>query len=368
MLNLETLGEIQQTLAGEKVLTAYIAAEERDPTERSSWRRRLAAGLDTLAGDLDDNERRSFDTARALLETELKPHKGFLPGRGWVAFVTPERVAVCTDVPAPMPDLVRWRDGAVLGPLLRALKQNRPVLTVLIDSRRARVLRYAGGELSEEAAYRADTFIDDLTDVNGSKRGGTRTGMRGETGTDAAERIQREEMERLVRMVADELRPKIDSDTLVLIGGSPGAETTLQKLLQPLADGRIALDTSLHLDMTPAQLKPVVERTASQLSQQGQLALVRDVVDSAGSHGRGMLHAHTIERASRVGQVDTLLLSMNFLRTKEDQAEELITLTLTRGGDVVLVSDEAAELLDHEGAGVGARLRYIPSPAETPVP
>jgi len=368
MLNLETLGEIQQTLADEKVLTAYIAAEERDPTERSSWRRRLAAGLDAVATGLEADERRSFDAARTLLEAELEQHRGFLPGRGWVAFVTPDRVALCTDVPAPMPDLVRWRDGATLGPLLRALKQNRPVLTVLIDSRRARVLRYAGGALSEEAAYRADTFIDDLTDVNGAKRGGTTSGMRGETGTDAAERIQREEMERLVRMVADALRPQIDNDTLVLIGGSPGAETALQKLLQPLAGGRVVLDTSLHLDMTPAQLKPVVERTASALSQESQLALVREVIDSAASHGRGMLHAHTVERASRVGQVDTLLLSTSFLRAKEEQAEELITLTLTRGGDVVLVTDDAAELLDHEGAGVGARLRYTPSPAETAVP
>ncbi|HEU5210812.1 MAG TPA: hypothetical protein VFU06_15560 [Longimicrobiales bacterium] len=364
MLTLEKLGEIQQTLAGGRVLTAYIAAEERDPTERSSWRRRLAVGLDAAAADLDDDERRSFDEARDRLEAELAPHRGFLPGRGWVAFVTPGHVALCAEVPAPMPDLVRWRDGAVLGPLLRALKQNRPVLTVLIDSRRARVLRYVAGELTEETSYRADTWIDDLTDVNSSKRGGTTTGMRGETGSDVAERIQREEMERLVRTVADALRPQIDSDTLVLIGGSPGAETTLHRTLQPLAGERVTLDTSLHVNMTTAQLQPAVERTASALSQQRQLTLVREVIDSAGAHGRGMLHAHTVERACRNGQVATLLISMNYLRTREDLAEELISLALTRGGTVELVGDEAGELLDHEGGGVGARLRYVPSPAE----
>src|SRR5690606_19072343 len=363
MLTLEQLGEIQQTLAGGRVLTAYIAADESDPSDRSSWRRRLNAGLENIEQGLEGDERKAFAAARKLLEAELEPHRGFLPGKGWVAFVTPERVALCTEVPAPMPDLVRWRDGAVLGPLMRALKQKRPVLTVLIDSRRARVLRYVEGELTEATSYRADTCIDDLTDINSAKRGGTRSGMRGEAASDAAERIHRGETERLARPLAGALRPQINTATRLLSGGTPAAETALRKALEPLAGDRMTLDTSLHVNMTPAQLQPVVERTASELSRQRQLARVRYVVENAGGNGRGMLHAHAIERACRNGQVDTLYISTNYLRTKEDQAEDLISLALTRGARVELVGEEAADLLDHEGGGVGARLRFVPSPA-----
>src|SRR5690606_15397377 len=84
----------------------------------------------------------------------------------------------------------------------------------------------------------------------------------------------REETERLVRTVAEALRPQINNDTLLLIGGTPAAETALRKALEPLAGDRMTLDTSLHVNMTPAQLQPVVERTASELSPQRSPACV----------------------------------------------------------------------------------------------
>ncbi len=361
MLSLEKLGELQRTLAEQDVLSAYIAADEHDPTERSSWRRRLDAQLDAIGDALDREARKPFTAARALLDEELDPYQGFLPGRGWVAFVTPESVALCTEVPAPMPDLVRWRRGAVLAPLLRALRQNRPILAVLVDSRRARVLRYVAGRLAEDVSHRADTFIDDLTDRNMSKRAATATGVRGETATDAADRIQRMEMERLVKQVADRVHDAVASDTLVVLGGPTTAVAALQKLLSPDAGERLVVQESLALLMTPAQIQEIVEREASALTQRLQAALVQDVLDRAGPGGRSVLRAHETAKACRMSQVARLLLSTDFITTHGDEAENLIALALAQGGTVELVSGDAAALLDRAGGGVGAQLRFVPA-------
>lgn len=365
MLSLEKLGELQRTLAEQDVLSVYIAADEHDPTERSSWRRRLDAQLDAIEESLDRDVRKPFSAARALLAGELEPYRGFLPGRGWVAFVTPEHVALCAEVPAPMPDLVRWRHGAFVAPYLRALRQNRPILAVIVDSRRARVLRYVAGRLTEDTSHRADTFIDDLTDRNMSKRAATATGVRGETATDTADRIQRMEMERLIKQVADEVHDAVAGETLVVLGGPTTAVAALQKLLSADAGDRLVVQETLNFVMTPAQIQEIVEREASALTQRLHTALVQDVLDRAGPGGRSVLRAHETAKACRMSQVARLLLSTDFITTNGDEAETLIALALAQGGAVELISGDAGALLDRAGGGVGAQLRFVPAKSAT---
>jgi hypothetical protein len=202
----EKYADLRRNLSQQNVLSVYISAEEHDPTQRTTWRMRLKQQLDSVEAGLEGDSREEFRAARRLLDVALQPFTGFLPGRGWSAFVTAEHVWHCGEEPAPMPDVVRWRRGPLLGPVLRGAKQSRDVLVILIDSRRARILKYRGGELDERVDERADAFIDDLTDRNMSKRAATSSGVRGETATDAADRILRVETERLVKQVADDVR------------------------------------------------------------------------------------------------------------------------------------------------------------------
>jgi hypothetical protein len=356
MTMLQDLADLRRQLADMHVLSVYVDAAENDPTERFSWRKRLSAQLDRIDQNFVDKTGESFNSARRHLEEELRTYSGFLPGRGWAAFVTADRVWHVGEVPAPMPDLVRWRRGPVLGPYLRALKQNRPVVLALVDQRRARLLRYHDGTLSEYADYRADGYIDDLTDRNTSKRATAHSGIRGETGTDAADRILRQETDRLVKQVAKDLRP--DGDGFVILAGSTPAVAALQKLIEPAGGERLIVEPALHLAMSIAELQPKVEAAASALTGRLQLARVAAVVDDAGPGGSGAIGSEALADACARGQVERLLVTTAFVTDHEDVAEELIGQTLDHGGVVELVGDEAAALLHSTGDGAAARLRY----------
>lgn len=357
MMPLDELAGLRRELSARNVLSAYIAAEEHDPTERSSWRARLAAGLDTVERGLDPAALTSFAAARRRLETELDGYRGFLPGRGWAAFVTADRLWYCAEVPAPMPDLVRWRRGPVLGPYLRTLKQDRPVIVALIDSRRARLLEYHAGELTETADLRADGFIDDLTDRNTSKRATSHSGVRGETGSDAADRILRQESDRLLKNVANELDPA-GTDALIILGGPTAAVAGLEKLLQPGAGDRLRIASELHLTMSLPEIQRSVESVVTTLTRELQLALATAVLDDVRPGGLGGLGIHETAEACALGQVDRLILTPQFVAEHEEAAEDLIALTLEYGGAVDLLSDDAAALLDARGGGVAAHLRF----------
>ncbi|HEX6135530.1 MAG TPA: hypothetical protein VFZ24_16280 [Longimicrobiales bacterium] len=356
MLALHDLVEMQRKLSDASVLSVYIAAEEHDPTERSSWRMRLTAQLDRQEQELEGDVRDAFRAARRLLENELQPYRGFLPGRGWVAFVTPERVWHCEEVPAPMPDLVRWREGILIGPYLRALKQSRPVMLVLIDRRRARLLRYESGALTELVDHRADEFIDDLTDRNMSKRAAAHSGVRGETATDAAERILRLESERLLRFVVGELN--IAGDVLVVLGGPTRSVAALEKQLEPEAGDRLQVEPALHLTMSAAEIQPLLESAVSRLTQRLQQSAVRQVMDAAGAGGLGTLGIEATAAAAVLGQIDRLLLTTRFVAEDEERAERLIAQALDHAATVELMTDEAGALLEESGGGVGAVLRF----------
>ena len=85
--------------------------------------------------------------------------KRFLPHRGWVAFATADRLWYAQGLPAAMPDLVRWEPGIRVAPYVRALKQERPVMVALVDSRKARLFEHVDGEMRELDGLRADTFV-----------------------------------------------------------------------------------------------------------------------------------------------------------------------------------------------------------------
>jgi hypothetical protein len=358
MERLMSVMELHQMLTGRNVLSVYIAAEEHDPTERSSWRLRLARGLDETERGIDSGERSEFVEARRHLENGLSSYMGFLPGRGWAAFVTADGVRMCTEVPATMPDRVRWRRGPVLGPWLRTSKQQRPVAIALVDSRRARLLRYQEGELTEDVDYRADSFIDDLTDRNMSKRATTRSGVRGETATDAADRVTQREMDKLLERVGDAIAAT-RNDALIVIGGSAVAAAALRAALPAAAMQRALVEPSLYVTMTSAEIRDVVEGAASVLTQSLQLSTARHVVDLAAGGDRAILGPAGCASAAELGQVELLLLTPRFLEGEEDRAEELIALVLNGGGAIDAVAGEAADLLDSAAAGAAVRLRYV---------
>lgn len=361
MLTHDELVELYRTHRQDRVLSVYLNGKANDFAERSTWRRHFDHGVGEARKRLhgsEDSEIKEFERALEHVKGELARFDSFLPDNGFVAFATPDALIHGGAIRVPMPDLVRWEKGIRVAPYVRALKQERPVVTVLVDSRRARIFEYSGGELSESLNLNAETFLGDLTDINVSKRPTAHSGVRGKTGTDAAQKFLNVGSERMMKKLGEKVAEVLGDSGHLVIGGTPEAVNQARTQLPHNLNGRMIERTGLRVEMSDAEVRDQLEKAASELNQSNQEKLLGEVEDQAKSGGRGALGAETVEKALREARVDTLLLSRGFIRANPDYADHLVGAAFEQHAEVEELSLNGAERLDTEGEGVAARLRY----------
>lgn len=361
MLTHQELVELYRSYRETPILSVYLDGKVSDFAERKAWRRRFdheAGHARKLARARSDEPSQDLEAALELIEAELDGFDNFLPDRGWVGFATSDGVIHSGAVRVPMPDLVRWEKGIRVAPYVRALKQERLVLTVLVDSRRARIFEYRGGELGEPENLNAETFLGDLTDMNVSKRPTAHSGVRGKTGTDAAQNFLEVGSRKMMKKLGEMIHERVGSDGHLVIGGTPEAVSHAVEQVPGNLSDRMIERSSLRLEMSEVEVRKELESAASELNQSLQLKLLDDVVDQARSGGRGALGADPVEQALREARVDTLLLSRGFMNASPDYADHLVGAAFEQHAEVEELSTEGAARLDSDGEGVAARLRY----------
>jgi hypothetical protein len=360
MLTQDELVDLYRNLRQKPVLSVYLDGKATDFAERKAWRRRLdqqvADARKRVNGE--GGEAEAFDRALARIQDSLADFDNFLPDRGWVGFATDDGLVHAGAVRVPMPDLVRWENGIRVAPYVRALKQERLVLAILVDSRRARIFEYRGGSLEEPENLNAETFLGDLSDVNVSKRPTAHSGVRGKTGTDAAQNYLGVGSERMIKKLTDRVLERAGTQAHVVLGGSQEAVNQLRDHLPQQVRERAIERTNLRVELSEAEVRDALEQAASELNQSIQEKLLAEVVDLARSGGRGALGVEAVEKALKEARVDTLFLSRGFIRANPDFADHLVGAAFEQHAEVEELSTDAASRLDTEGEGVAARLRY----------
>lgn len=359
MLDRADLVRLYRDLRDRPVLSVYLDVDQHDPAQRRAWRTRLENEVSNEArrianGGADDGD---FRAALGHLESALQDD-GFMKGRGWVGFATPDALVHHESLPVPMPNLVRWEDGIRAAPYIRGLKRLRRIAVVVADRRRARLFDLSEGELRERPSLVADQDLGDLSDVGVRKAGTNRSGRRGETATDQAQRILEENAERMWKSTVEQASEIAGSEGFVVIGGTPEATGRIESLLPSRLRERTETSTHLHLDMSPNEVREAVSDVAAALNQRLQGELVDGVVDQARSGGRGVLGRDATVDALREMRVDTLLVSRSFMRDDPELADRCVGTALAQDAEVEEVSGAGADRLDAEGDGMGARLRY----------
>lgn len=363
MLSHDRLVALYRELENQDVLSVYVNGDQHDPAQRDAWRTRLDSGIAALRRRIEADEGTegvaSFEKAWGHIARELRPlGDAFLPHRGWVGFATAERLVYAEGLPAAMPDLVRWERGIRVAPYVRALKQERPVLVVVTDSRKARLFDHVDGEIEELAGLKADTFVGDLTDVGVRKSPARASGWRGETSTDQAQRVLEVAAERMLKELVAFIENKAGEQGIVVLGGTTEMVRHMANLMPKRLDGRVAERPSLSMDMTLAQIREEVRSAAGDHSERSHFALVSELADAARSGALGSLGPEATELALSEARVDTLLLSRGFIREHPDYADRCVGAAFAQGADVEEVSGGAGERLDLEGKGIAARLRF----------
>lgn len=360
MLNREKLIELYRTLRDRDVLSVYVDGDGKDPAERRVWSLELERGLDRERARIREeapDELPDFERAAAHVTGYLDRFSNFLPAKGWIGFATADGLEHAEEVPVPMPHLVRWERGLRAAPYVRALKQERPVVGVLVDSRKARVFTYQDGVLEERADLLADTDIGEPAESSMSKRASTHSGSRGETATDAAHRALDQSATRLQARLVEVVEELAGRHGFVVLGGTPEAESAVERQLRHM-NGRLTRRASMHLGMSDPEVRKVLEEAASELSANVQGELLRAVVDQARSGGKGSLGLQATEEALRGARVDTLLVTRRFRERHPELADHFVGTAFEQGAGVEELSGDAAGHLETEGEGVAARLRY----------
>jgi len=360
MLTRDEVIQLYRQHRSDMVLSLYLNAEEHDPAKRRAWRRSLDHVLAPVEHRLGNGAsgRNGFDAALAHIKKELRRYDAFLPGRGFAGFATPGALLYAETLPVMMPDLASWEDGLRVAPYVRALKQATPVITVLINSREAQLFRYRQDEFEEIAKLRADMFFGDLSDVNMSKRATTHTGVRGITDADAAHRFGEVGAERLLKSVIESVREHAEADGTVVVGGTNEMTAALVQRLPKSIDGRVHLDGSLAFYMSPADLKRATQAAASAVRARRQERLVDQVVELARAGGRGCLGRQETERALVERRIEVLLISRRLAEEESAFADHCVGAAFEQDAEAEELKGAAADRLESEGGGIGARLRF----------
>ena len=355
------LHELSRDLADEKVLSVYLDTSLHDPALRFTGRLALAAALRTARAQIHDaDDRAQFDRAALAIYQELPPADELWSAPGWVAFVTSDGVRHVGWLPVRPTSFAAWRDGPVIAPYLRALKQQRPVAVALVDSRSARLYQYVGGALDP-----IETLAPSFEEALGGDRTAASPGAgrsvpapRGALATEAAARRRRTAFQRLASVLTVRLGEIAGPDGWILIGGTPAWSRIAGEALPAHLQQRMLVSPSLGHAAADEEIAREARQAATTLRSAQGRRLLAEVLESAGAHGRATIGMRSVQRALALHAVEMLLLSPDFIADAPIDAELAVRAAIAGGATIEVLSGEAAEHLDQAANGIGARLRF----------
>ncbi|HEY0972839.1 MAG TPA: hypothetical protein VGE02_17855 [Gemmatimonadales bacterium] len=361
MLTPLELQELRRDLADTRVLSVYLDTRITDPAMRDTWRASLQNSIRSARANVaDEKDRALFDRAAEHLRDPEHPPGGAWGAPGWVAFATPDGVRYASDLPVRPVTVADWRDGPVIAPYLRVMKQHRPVIVALVESRSARLYRYALGRLEQ-----VDELSAPAEDVAGSERitgslprGGPLPAARGAVATDAVQRHRQAAFQRLASSLSERIAQLARDDGWILIGGSSEWARQAGEALPRRFEKRVLVSTALPHDASGNDIKDAAKEAATELRGAHGRVLVKGLIELSGAHARGATGIEAVRRALDARAVDQLLVSPDFIGAHEAEAEELVRAAMGQGADVEIPSGDAAAELDRAASGVAARLRF----------
>lgn len=360
MLTLSDVQALVRELSGAKVLSVYLETRVTDPAMRDAWRPALASALRDLAAHVPVPERPEFERARSVLNEMEAGLGGVWGAEGWVAFATAAGVHHSTDVPNTVPTLAAWREGPVVAPYMRVLKEHRPVIIALVDSRSATIYRYTWGKLQElpELAITADDYPAPGEAHGPERRGHAVAAPRSVTGSERARRRQSVVFDSLAAELATRLTRLAGDDGWIVIGGTRDRARAAADALPGRVAARVTVASALSHDADSADITAAAQRAATELRAAHGQKLLDTLFENAATPTQAASGVPAVQRALRANAVEVLLLSPDFMRRDGAEAENSVRAALSHGADVAVLSGEAATRLDRTAHGIGAKLRF----------
>ena len=339
MLTYPELVRLERSLRASRVLTVYLDGSASDRAPSRDWRAELDRALGDLRARIGGSareEREQFSTCVRLVEQQLAPLSRGVGAPGWAAFVTPSGVRYAERVAARMPTMVTWATGACVSPYLHALKESRPVVVAVMDSRKAILYRYRFGRLDQIETLHAHYVIGA-----------------------PAQRGEFEGMNRMLDELVERALAHAGTDGCILLGGIPHIVSHAQGMLGPVTPRVLSLD-SLGVHANAVEIAEAARVGAATLRRAWDSGEVEAVAASAEEGSLGVIGADATQRALEASCVAELYVSPAFLEGHATEAAVALRRAFDQDALVEEVAPDAAGQLDEIG-GIAARLRRRPA-------
>jgi hypothetical protein len=361
LLTHDQLSRLTREFRAVPMLSVYIDGAASDPARRLAWRQALRNALDDARAWAESQptaSREAFDSCRKTLMAILDEIPSAIGSPGWVGFFSSDGAQLHGRVPTPMPTLVKWQVGPWIAPFVRALKQTRPVVVVVVDSRSAALYRYHRGELTDLDVLHSHRHGGHADHMGDAPREHFHGGTRGETATDAAEHARLAARDRMLRDVAHVLLDVMKGDGVAVIGGAPDTAHALYRAIPPAMSSRVLVSVDLPMGSSRAEIARAAERDAKIIRDARDTAAVEQVLNLAASHGRGVTGAKDALAVMSSGEGRQLLVTPRFLAEHPDEAEAAVEFALDHAADIEVLAGDAAARLDAQAGGIASSLRF----------
>lgn len=365
MLTHAQLVEFHRALEDEQVLSVYVDGSADDPAQQRAWRLRLDHELDAVRaglGNASHSEQERLERCLALLDDELARFSGGIGAAGWAAFITSGGVREAHPLPVVVPTLARWSRGPWIGPYTHVLREARPVIVGVADSRSVDLHRYVFGRM-EHVETIDSSFAKDhsISHMGATRRPDSFSGKPGAAGHDVLQRETQAARDRMLSEASDRILELAGDDGWIVLGGIPAVAANLEGMLRSHAADRVIELDGIDMHDTSAQLADAARSGASSLRDATDARRLSRVENLAGAHGEGALGPDATRRALEQESVRELYLTPSYLEDHSTEAEQLVRSALDQDATIAEVCGEAARRLDDRG-GAAALLRYRVSP------
>lgn len=349
---------------GVKTLTVYLPIAADAPTPPVAARTLLRQGLAKLRDTLTDAthlERTLFDGCAERLTARAAADIHRQGGGTWVGFASANGVTHDETLPPGLSASFAWDDRVHIVPYLRAAS-SPPALVVLVDRERARMYRFNAGALTELEQFTTEATIDLGTHMGGPPRQSFHTGTRGSTATDAVQRETENASAHHCARIRDRITALRAADDVLVLGGAGGTVAHVLALLPVELAHQTAQLPPIGYEATIAQLRLATERAVASVRESSQRQCIDSLIARQPSPALTMLGRDGVDLALTHGAVARTVIADRWSDAHEVDAEDLVRRTVAQHGTADIVSGSAARLLDVQGIGVAARLRF-PVPA-----
>ena len=360
MLARSALLEIERSLRGAFVLSAYVDRSELDIAKRDEWRVRLsneAAALERLVIGASHAEQESLRKCIEHLFDGLARIRGHNGAHSWVAFVTAAGIAHTALLPTPVRTQLMWGTAISIGPYLRAIDDARPVIVVHADSVHADVYRCVAGELHALHSFRAHHPVMPPSHMGDAPSRGFHSGARGDTGHDQAQRSLLAGTRRLLRDTCEYVTRAAEADAWIVIAGGPQTARALADDVSALLPGRVWCARGVDIHASPAELIEAAKRAATELRDAADERRVAELLAEREPVGLGVAGTRRVREKLNDRQIQEMFVTSTWADSHAMEMEDVIRAASDQGARVTEVSGPAGALLDARG-GVAASLRY----------